>query len=59
MNYRFWGPIVAYGSYGGGDTEANRKRQELFAEYVRGSITKEAFAKRYAKLLPQAKQNVG
>jgi len=50
---------VAYGSYGGGDTEANRKRQELFAEYVRGSITKEAFAKRYAKLLPQAKQNVG
>jgi len=55
-NYRFWGPVVAYGSYKGDDVEANKKRQELFAEYVRGSITKEAFAKRYAKLLPQAKQ---
>jgi len=55
-NYRFWGPIVAYGSYAGSDIEENRKRQELFAEYVRGLITREAFAKRYAKLLPQAKQ---
>jgi len=50
-NYRFWGPIVAYGSYAGSDIEENRKRQELFAEYVRGLVTREAFAKRYKELL--------
>jgi len=50
-NYRFWGTVVAYGSYKGDDVEANKKRQELFAEYVRGLVTREAFAKRYKELL--------
>jgi len=50
-DYAFWGPIMEYGYYKGDDVEANHERQELFAEYVRGSITKEAFKERYAKLL--------
>ena len=50
-NYVAWGPIADYGDYQGKDVEANHERQELFAEYVRGSITKEAFKERYAKLL--------
>jgi hypothetical protein len=58
-DYVAWGGIADYGSYEGEDIEANQERQELFAEYVMGEITKEAFAKRYAELLPQAKQKVG
>jgi hypothetical protein len=55
-DYVAWGAIVSYGSYEGDDVEANRERQELFAEYVKGTMTKEAFARRYAELLPQAKK---
>jgi len=60
-SYAYWGPIASYGYYKGEDAEANQGRQELFAEYVTGMITKEAFAKRYAELLPsaKAKQEVG
>ena len=50
-DYAFWGPIASYGSYEGKDVEANRERQELFAEYVRGLIDRETFAKRYAEKL--------
>jgi len=52
-DYAAWGGIADYGSYEGDDTEANHERQELFAEYVMGEITKDEFAKRYAELLPQ------
>ena len=60
-DYAAWGGIADYGSYEGDDTEANHERQELFAEYVMGEITKDEFAKRYAELLTsaQAKQEVG
>jgi hypothetical protein len=57
-NYAYWGPITSYGYYEGEDVEANQERQELFAEYVTGMITKEAFAKRYAELLSAKKQEV-
>jgi len=59
-SYAYWGPIADYGDYQGDDAEANHKRQELFGEYVRGKITKDAFAKRYAELLKAqgAKQQV-
>jgi hypothetical protein len=59
--YAYWGSIASYGYYEGEDVEANHERQELFAEYVNGLITKEAFAKRYAELLTRAgaKQEVG
>jgi len=56
-NYAYWGPIMEYGYYEGKDVEENHERQELFDEYVMGEITKDEFAKRYAELLPQAKQN--
>jgi len=60
-DYTAWGSIASYGYYEGEDVEANQERQELFAEYVNGLITKEAFAKRYAELLTRAgaKQEVG
>jgi len=58
-NYVAWGPIADYGDYKGADIEANRQRQELFAEYVRGLITREAFVKRYAKLFANANAQVG
>ena len=61
-DYAAWGGIADYGSYEGDDTEANHERQELFAEYVMGGITRDAFAKRYAELLTGAqgaKQEVG
>ena len=58
--YAYWGPIMEYGYYEGKDTEENHKRQELFGEYVRGKITRDAFAKRYAELTSaQAKQEEG
>jgi len=58
-SYAYWGPITSYGYYKGEDVEENHERQELFDEYVMGEITKEAFAKRYAELTRQAKQEVG
>jgi len=58
-NYAYWGPIASYGYYEGEDVEANQERQELFAEYVMGEITRDEFAKRYAELLSaKAKQEV-
>jgi len=55
-NYAYWGPLLQYGYYEGADVEANHERQELFAEYVNGLITKEAFAKRYAELLTKEQE---
>jgi hypothetical protein len=50
-NYVAWGSIADYGSYEGDDVEGNRKRQELFGEYVVGLIAKEEFAEKYKVLL--------
>jgi len=58
-DYAFWGPIASYGSYEGKDVEANRERQELFAKYVKGLITKEEFAKMYVELFASANARVG
>jgi len=49
-----WGAIASFGSYEGEDVEENRERQELFAEYVKGTITKEEFAKMYKQLVKQS-----
>ena len=57
-DYTAWGSIASYGYYEGEDVEANQERQELFASFVTGMITKEAFAKRYAELLSAKKQEV-
>jgi hypothetical protein len=53
-NYAYWGDIASFGFYEGEDVEENRERQELFAEYVKGTITKEEFAKKYKQLLNKA-----
>jgi len=52
-DYAAWGGIATYGYYEGEDEEENHERQELFAEYIEGGVTKEEFAKRYKELLPQ------
>ena len=58
-DYVAWGGIATYGYYEGEDEEENHERQELFAEYIKGGVTKEEFAKRYAELLSaKAKQEV-
>jgi len=50
-NFYAWGPIMEYGYYFGDDKELNHERQELFSYYVKGTITKEEFVKKYLKLL--------
>jgi hypothetical protein len=50
-DFAFWGSLMQYGYYEGTDISANHERQELFAEYVRGKITKEEFAEKYKGLL--------
>jgi len=54
-HYAAWGGIAIYGYYEGEDKEGNRKRQELFAEYVEGGVTKEEFAQKYKVLLQAPK----
>jgi hypothetical protein len=46
-NYVAWGGVAAYGSYEGEDREENQRRQELFAELVSGSLTKDGFLGEY------------
>jgi len=50
-NFYAWGGILEYGYYFGEDKEANHERQELFSYYVKGTITREEFVKKYLKLL--------
>ncbi|MBI4258306.1 MAG: hypothetical protein HY619_05060 [Thaumarchaeota archaeon] len=46
-NYIAWGSIAAYGDYQGEDIESNHRRQELFADFVNGNLSKEKFLKAY------------
>jgi hypothetical protein len=48
-NYVAWGGVAAYGSYEGEDREENQRRQELFADFVTGSLTKDKFLEEYRK----------
>ncbi len=48
-NYVAWGGVAAYGSYEGEDKEENHRRQELFSDFVSGSLTKERFLDEYRK----------
>jgi len=50
-NYYAWGGIIEFGYYFGDDKELNHERQELFSYYVKGTITREEFVKKYKKLL--------
>jgi hypothetical protein len=50
-NFYAWGPIMEYGYYFGQDKEENHERQELFSYYIKGTITREEFVKKYKKLL--------
>jgi hypothetical protein len=52
-NYYAWGGIIEFGYYFGNDKELNHERQELFSYYVKGTITREEFVKKYIKLLRQ------
>jgi len=53
-NYVAWGGVAAYGSYEGEDREGNQSRQELFADFVSGSLDKDRFLEEYGKLLPES-----
>ncbi|MGD0318070.1 MAG: hypothetical protein ABSB56_00010 [Nitrososphaerales archaeon] len=53
-NYVAWGGVAAYGSYEGEDRERNQSRQELFADFVSGSLDKDRFLEEYQKLLPES-----
>jgi hypothetical protein len=48
-NYIAWGGVAAYGSYEGADREENQRRQDLFADFARGSLTRQAFLEEYRK----------
>lgn len=50
-NYSAWGGIVDYGYYDGKDVDGNIDRQDLFADYVAGDITKQEFITEYDKIL--------
>jgi hypothetical protein len=50
-NYVAWGGVAAYGSYGEEGREENQRRQELFAELVSGSLTREGFLEEYRKVV--------
>lgn len=52
-NYMAWGTIASYGSYEGKDTEDNHRRQELFCDFVNGSITKSQFLKQLNQKLSE------
>ncbi len=53
-NYVAWGGVAAYGSYEGEDRERNQNRQELFADFVSGSLDKDRFLEEYQKLLSES-----
>ncbi len=53
-NYVAWGGVAAYGSYEGKDRERNQSRQELFADFISGSLDKDRFLEEYQKLLPES-----
>ena len=53
-NYVAWGGVAAYGSYDGEDREGNQNRQELFADFISGSLDKDRFLEEYRKLLPES-----
>jgi hypothetical protein len=46
-NYVAWGGVASYGSYDAEDREENHERQELFASFVDGSLTREKFLEEY------------
>lgn len=48
-DYVAWGPIVNYGEYDLDDIDNNKDRQEMFAMYVKGDMTKEEFISAYKK----------
>ncbi len=51
-NYVAWGGVAAYGSYEGEDREGNQNRQELFADFISGSLDRDRFLEEYQRLLP-------
>ena len=53
-NYVAWGGVAAYGSYQGEDREGNQSRQELFADFVSGSLDRDSFLEEYQELLPES-----
>jgi len=53
-NYVAWGGVAAYGSYDGEDRERNQNRQELFADFISGSLDKDRFLEEYQKLLSES-----
>ncbi|MGD1054593.1 MAG: hypothetical protein ABR867_00715 [Nitrososphaerales archaeon] len=53
-NYVAWGGVAAYGSYEGEDRERNQSRQELFADFVSGSLDKDRFLEEYQKLVSES-----
>jgi hypothetical protein len=53
-NYVAWGGVAAYGNYDGEDREGNQNRQELFADFISGSLDKDRFLEEYQKLLPKS-----
>lgn len=53
-NYVAWGGVAAYGSYEGEDRERNQNRQELFADFISGSLDKVRFLEEYQELLPES-----
>jgi hypothetical protein len=54
-NYVAWGGVAAYGTYDGEDRAENEERQELFASFTSGSLTKEQFLGDYREPLKGAK----
>jgi hypothetical protein len=53
-NYVAWGGVAAYGSYEGEDRERNQNRQELFADFISGSLDRDRFLEEYQKSLPES-----
>jgi len=56
-NYVAWGGVAAYGSYGGEDREENHRRQELFSDFVSGSLSREKFLEDYKSELAGREEN--
>lgn len=56
-NYVAWGGVAAYGSYDGEDKEENHRRQELFSDFVSGSLTKEKFLEEYREALGEIEES--
>lgn len=58
-NYVAWGGVAAYGSYRGGDMEENQRRQELFASFVNGSLSKDKFLEEYREFSAESSVKSG